>query len=227
MSDPLEALLVLASIYVTLSIAGSALIEVLFGALDVRAKVLKSVIQKALPQSHKALFRLPTIMSLSPRGEPAYIDARTFAGAVRFLDRERNTSTGEQTERPELTELRELRVGSELQTDLLTQWYDLAMTVATSRYRLRVQAALFVVGLLTSVAAGLDSISYLRAGLMPDATAPVGPAAFATAVLGHVMTASAVALGAQYWFDLARNVLALRAGAQEQGVRWGRPAKRP
>lgn len=228
MSDPLAALLALVSVYVTLSVAGSALIEVSFSFWGVRSKILASMIEEMLPHTHAELFALPMIKSLSTwRDKPAYVDAQTFALAVKHLDAARTAE-----DRP--MEMAGLRLGEELQIDLVTQWYDRAMTAATSRYRGRVQIALFIFGLVAAVAVDLDSVMYLRDGFMGNAnpfsdnTNPIGqPWTYPAMGLGYVMTAAAVALGAQYWFDLARSLLSLRHGLQDQGIRWGRPAKRP
>lgn len=219
MSDPLAALLALVSVYVTLSVAGSAFIEVFFGFAGLRSKLLASIIKEMLPEAHSEFFRLPMIESLSGRrGNPAYIDAQTFALAVRHLEAKGKLKG---------KDMAELRVGEELQIDLVTRWYDLAMTAATSRYRGQVQIALFIFGGVAALAVDLDSVMYLRDGFLGNPN-PIGqPFTFPMKFLGYSLTAAAVALGSQYWFDLARNLLSLRRGLEGQGIRWGRSAKRP
>ncbi len=139
-----------------------------------------------------------------------YVDAGTFSKVVVSLGK---------TE-PELRKrLAAFGYGDDLQTDLVAAWFEQAMRATKRQYRRSVQMALFFVGLAFAFAFEMDSIA--RTGLgSPDSLASTYP------VFGYLLTAAAVALGTQYWFDATGKLLGLRSQALSAKL-WGKPAQRP
>ena len=112
--------------------------------------------------------------------------------------------------------------GGEIQLGQVSHWFDEAMRGTKRQYRRSVQLALFVLGFLSAWAVELDSVAILREGFLGNtATQTTWP------IVGYVITAGAVALGSQYWFDLVGRLLGLRSQLTAQGTGWGRPARRP
>ena len=126
--------------------------------------------------------------------------------------------------------------GGEVQMDRLRHWFDQAMLGSKRQYRRSVQLALFGLGLLGAAMVDLDSVAILRQGFLGE------PGEGSQVILflgfdilsalspwfGYVVTAGAVALGAQYWFDVVGRLVGLRSQVIAQGIGgWGRPARRP
>jgi len=143
-----------------------------------------------------------------------FIDAASFAHAYGLLHRRGNLpSELRGDDGPFLYE-------GQLQPDQVRAWYEEAMRATKRQYRRTVQLALFILGWWVAATIELDSAAALMTAFHPEATALPDPR------IGYVMTAAAVALGAQYWFDAVGKLLGLRKEVVSAGV-WGRAARKP
>jgi hypothetical protein len=144
-----------------------------------------------------------------------FIDAATFADALKTLERQRRLP------RSLMSANAPFRYkGGEFQIDQARRWFDQAMQAATRQYQRTVQLVLLILGTAMAAAARVNSLD----GLQRAFTSSQGLAL--PSELGFVMTGAAVALGAQYWFDVIGKLLGLRSQVTASGV-WGRPARKP
>jgi len=227
-ADPLEALIVLGVGYIVLSVAESAIVEVTFQLLRVRGRIMANVIQALLGSGTGAFYQLPTVRSLQQTGflrgavrkpppqraNPVsvdFIDSDTFAQAFATL-----ASTNSLPEELVGKDSPFSYRGGEIQLGRVQHWFDQAMRGTKRQYRRSVQLALFGLGFLTAWAVELDSVTILRQGFLgTDASQATWP------IVGYIVTAGAVALGSQYWFDLVGRLLGLRSQLTTQGIGWG------
>ena len=247
-ADPLEALIVLGVGYIVLSVAGSAIVELTFQLLRARGRIMANVIRALLGSGTDDFYRLPTVRSLQqmgflrPTAARAYsrlalegsaserssrrranpvsvdfIDSKTFAQAFATL-----ASASSLPEELVGEDSPFSYRGGEIQLGRVQHWFDEAMRGTKRQYRRSVQLALFGFGFLTAWAVELDSVAILRQGFLgTDVSQATWP------IVGYLVTAGAVALGSQYWFDLVGRLLGLRTQLTTQGIGWGRPARRP
>lgn len=247
-ADPPDALIILGVGYIVLSVAGSAIVELVFQLLRVRGRIMANAIRALLGSGTDDFYRLPTVRSLQQMGflrptaaraysrltqegsapQPAsrrradpvsvdFIDSETFAQAFATL-------ASAQSLPDELVgdDSPFCYRGGEIQLGQVRHWFDEAMRGTKRQYRRSVQLALFGLGFLSAWAVELNSVAILREGFLgtaaPQTTWPI---------FGYLITAGAVALGSQYWFDLVGRLLGLRTQLKSQDIGWGRPARRP
>jgi hypothetical protein len=228
-SRVLEAALGLASVYLLLAMFCSTVNEWLAALLSVRAHMLSKSLAQLLGSGARQFYQHPTIQSLMHNGaHPEYIAAGAFAKVVMDL------ATPNQPGSIGFEELEhgianDLPAGP-LRTSLLTSlqgaekcaagaqraietWFDDAMDGVSRRYKRRAQLWTALIAAAVTVAANADTIrlsSALLAG-NPAADALGWHAAspgWAQRAVGWALTTVAVSLGAPFWFDAARNLLA-------------------
>ncbi|MDH5591035.1 MAG: hypothetical protein OEZ65_12340 [Gemmatimonadota bacterium] len=252
--EPLDALVNLAISYIVISVAASAAVELVSQLLRVRGRVLGGTIRGLLGNHTRDFYALPTIRGLKQTGSirtwlPVFlvgqgsaevkknlrdklpdkltqsaadhsvdfIDAATFAYAYATLDAtDRLPSDLQGNDSPFRYQ------GGQLQLDQVRAWFEQAMRATTRQYRRSAQLALFLLGYWVAATIELDSAETLMRAFNPK----VEQAALPRDWVGYGMTAAAVALGAQYWFDVVGKLLGLRSNAVAAGV-WGRAARKP
>ena len=243
LAEPLEALIKLAVVYVILSIALSAVVELVFQLLRIRGRVLANTVKALIgDEAIKDFYNEPIIDGLRQRGwvlgqltekirakvpgtdksrTPHFIeqiDGATFASAVVNMQRN-GGSIGSR-----LAALNNDK--GELQPSRLTLWYEQAIKAARRQYRRSVQIALLVTGFILAWVADIDSLQILKKAFSAGDAAAADWSSI-NQWLGYLLTAAAVALGSQYWFDVIGQLLGLRRKVQSIPGVWGRAAKRP
>jgi hypothetical protein len=242
-SRVLETALGMASVYLFLAMFCSTAHEQLTALLSVRSKLLEKSLARLLGGAVQGFYEHPLIQATMHDGEhPEHIAAGTFAkalmdlatpnhpGAIEFGDLERGIAS-DLPPGALRTSLLAILQGTEKRVDAVQHaietWFDDAMEGVTRRYQRRAQFSTLLLAVLITVAANVDSIRLARALLSGGEAAEAlgwngAAAAGPQSLVGWSLTAAAVSLGAPFWFDVARNlVAATRPAGRERLSRAG------
>ena len=96
----------------------------------------------------------------------------------------------------------------------IEKWFDDAMDGVSRRYKRRAQLCTALIAIAVTAATNADSIRVLRALLAGKTSVEAlgwdGPGdAWPRQIAGWLLTIAAVSLGAPFWYDAARNLLAV------------------
>jgi hypothetical protein len=165
-------------VYLVLSLACTSLNELLASVFSVRARMLRTGIERLLAQDAAAIqtfYKHPLVKSVAPNGFASYMSGTIFAAAV--LDTAIDMSNGapqavdEVLRRVQLSPL----IGSELKHSLrtllidvkdlasahsaLADWFDHAMARVSGTYKRFSQLTVLLVGAFVSAATNADTLS--------------------------------------------------------------------
>ena len=233
-SRVLEAALGLAGVYLLLAMFCSTVNEWIAALLAVRANMLEKGIRRLLGSVSNQFYEHPTIQALMHNGtHPEHVPAGAFAkvvmdlstpnrpGSIEFEDLERGIAN-DLAVGPLRTSLLTAIQGTEKRVDdaqrAIETWFDDAMDEVSRRYQRRAQVWTAAIAVGVTVAMNANTIRLSSALL---AGKPAGdalgwntlsrngaPPGCLELVLGWTLTTAAVSLGAPFWFDAARNLLA-------------------
>lgn len=181
-STALDVGLGLILVYLVLSLVCSAVNELLASLLGVRARMLKSGIERILSHDDKAIrafYDHPLVKSVAPGGTPSYLPSAVFAATV--LDAAIDVSNGVPQAADEL--VRRVRdsklIGDQLKHSLttvlvgaqnlpkaellLSHWFDQAMERVSGTYKRFTQATVLLVGAGVCALANADTIAIANA----------------------------------------------------------------
>jgi hypothetical protein len=234
-SRVLEAALGLASIYLLLAMFCSTVNEWIAALLAVRARMLKKGLGGLLGETAKEFYEHPTIQALIQDGaHPEHIAPGVFAqvvmdiatpnrrGSIGFEDLERGLTNDLRAGRLRTSLLAAIQ-GTEKQLDqaqrAIERWFDDAMDAVSRRYRRRAELWNAMIAAAVTAATNADTIRLSSALLAGNpageslgwhgAAATWNGAVWLGRLLGWMLTTAAVSLGAPFWFDAARNLLAM------------------
>jgi hypothetical protein len=204
--------------------------------------MLEKGIVRLLGGAARQFYEHPNIRALMhDDAHPEHIAAGAFAkvvmdlatpnrpGSIEFEDLERGIAN-DLAEGPLRTSLLTAIQGTEKRVDqaqrAIEKWFDDAMDGVSRRYQRRAEAWTRLIAAAVTVAANADTIrlsSALLAGKpAADALGWQGaPGSWPARITGWLLTTAAVSLGAPFWFDAARNLLAITR-ARDAGRGTGR-----
>ncbi len=226
----LDAALGLACVYLLLAIFCSTVNDWIAALLAVRSKMLRDATALLLGDEVERFYRHPLMQALMQGGvHPEHVASSAFAKIVMDLATPKQPgSLGIEDLKRGITE--DLPPGA-LRTSLLavTQgtgkhvieaqqaieaWFDHTMDEVSRRYKRRAQLWTAVMAAAVTVAVNADTIR-LSSALLAGNPAADGLGWHQTAasgwpqrLAGWMLTSVAVSLGAPFWFDAARNLLA-------------------
>ncbi len=232
-SRVLEAALGMASVYLLLAMFCSTVNEWIASLLAVRSSMLEKGLAHLLGEAAEQFYEHPLIRALMHDGShPEHIATVTFAktvmdlatpgqsGSIGYEDLERGIAN-DLPPGPLRTSLLAVLQGTERQVQAaqcaIEKWFEDAMEGVSRRYRRRAQLWTTLLAGAITLGANADSIRMARALLSGQQTADalgwngslaVCLAAWPQSIVGWVLTAAAVSLGAPFWFDVARNLAA-------------------
>ena len=204
-SRVLETALGLAGVYLLLAMFCSTVNEWLAAALSLRARMLERAVVRLLGEAARDFYAHPRIQALMhDDAHPERIAAATFAQTVLDLAAQRRIC------------LFSIAPGTEQRLEAaqkaIEQWFDDGMESLSRRYQRQVQLRTALLAAAATVGANADSLRLARAlsagrtaaeAIGWTGAAPVSGETF----VGWLLTASAVSLGAPFWFDVARNLV--------------------
>lgn len=228
-SRVLEAALGLASVYLLLATFCSTVNEWISSLLAVRSSMLQMGLARMLGKGVEQFYHHPLIEALIQDGAyPEHIAPGLFAktlmdiatpnrpGSIGFEDLECGIANDLPPGRLR-TSLLTVIQGTERRVDAaqvaIEKWFDDAMQQVSRRYQRRAQLQTALLAIGVTIGANADTLRLVRSLLSGQPVADVlgwagASGAWPQRVVGWMLTAAAVSLGAPFWFDVARNLVA-------------------
>ena len=228
-SRVLEAALGMACVYLSLATFCSTVNEWISALLAVRASMLEKGVARLLGEAASQFYEHPMIQALMHDGaHPEHIASGTFAktlmdlatpnqaGCIEFEDLERGIAN-DLPAGPLRTSLLAVIQGSAKRIDdaqhAIEKWFDESMDAVSRRYKRRAQLWTALLAVAITIGANADTIRVARALLSGQQAAgalgwSVPSISWPQTLVGWMLTIAAVSLGAPFWFDAARNLLA-------------------
>jgi hypothetical protein len=229
-SRVLEAALGLTCIYLLLATFCSTVNEWIASLLAVRARMLEQGIARLLGDAAASFYQHPLIQSMMHNGaHPEHIAPTAFAktvmdlatpnhpGSIDFEDLERGIANDLPLGALRSSLLAVIQ-GTEKRMDdaqrAIEKWFDDAMDGVSRRYKRQAQLCTTLIAIAVTAAMNADSIRLSRALLAGKTSVEAlgwdGPGdAWLPRIAGWLLTIAAVSLGAPFWFDATRNLLAV------------------
>lgn len=232
-SRVLEASLGMASVYLLLAMFCSTVNEWIASLFAVRSCMLEKGLARLLGEAAEQFYEHPLIQALIHDGaHPDHIAAGTFAktvmdlatpaqpGSIGYEDLERGIANDLPPGRLR-TSLLAIIQGTDKRVDAaqraIEKWFDDAMDGVSRRYKRRAQLSTTLLAGAITLGANADSVRLARTLLSgQEAAVALGwngtvaswASVWPQSIVGWMLTAAAVSLGAPFWFDVVRNLAA-------------------